>query len=96
MTLYKEERFNRESVLDKKKTPSNQQRHSSTRSTQHVTHWEQNALLKAEHYDSSGKTLQKNFSKHNWQREVEVKFEGCKLHRPSSNREKQAIESCPL
>lgn len=63
MTLYKEERFNRESVLDKKKTPSNQQRHSSTRSTQHVTHWEQNALLKAEHYNSSGKTLQKKFLK---------------------------------
>ena len=63
MTLYKEERFNRESVLDKKKNPSNQQRHSSARSTQHVTHWEQNALLKAEHYDSSGKTLQKKFLK---------------------------------
>lgn len=63
MTLYKEERFNRESVLDKKKPPSNQQRHCSTRSTQHVTHWEQNALLKAEHYDSSGKTLQKKFLK---------------------------------
>lgn len=67
MTLYKEERFNRESVLDKKKTPlkptETLQRHCSTRSTQHVTHWEQNALLKAEHYDSSGKTLQKKFLK---------------------------------
>lgn len=39
---------------------SNQQRHSSTHSTQHVTHQDQRkALLKANCYDSLGLTLQK-------------------------------------
>lgn len=45
---------------------SNQQRHSSTHATQHVTHQDQRkALLKAKCYDSLGLTLQKKKFKEN-------------------------------
>lgn len=90
---------------------SNQRRHSSTLSLQHVTHREQRSEVLSR--DSLEQTLQikhlkktlPRSKKHLMERGYrqnfvnntlsKVKFEETEKHKPSSNKTKQRYESCP-